>query len=108
MQNLIMSEEFGLYRMEIDQEEDGFFWEIHYLDDDGSDFGQESDSQPYSSPLEALTIALSRLGKLFLRDAEILWREAERTKAGNGTRTHDILLGNIPIMSSPVDKAVQE
>lgn len=108
MNELIMSEEFGLYRLQIDQIDNEFFWLILSLDDDGGVFCSESDNQPYSSPLEALTLALSRLGKLFLRDAEILWREAETKKAGNGTRTHDILLGKNPIMSIPTNEGVQE
>lgn len=109
MQNVIVSEEFGLYCLEIVQYDDGaFFWHIRFVDEDGWLYSSEGNGQPYDSLLEALAVALDRLGELYLEDAKILWSEAETTKAGNGTRTHDILLGNIPIMSTPANEAVQE
>lgn len=109
MRNTILSEAFGLYCLEIVQYEYGaLFWRIQFMDEDGRYYGSEGNGQPYDNLLEALAVALDRLGELYLEDAKILWSEAETTKAGNGTRTHDILLGNIPIMSTPTNEAVQE
>lgn len=100
---VILSEKFGLYQIEIGQEEATglFFCDIDYLDEDGSNFGHWSDNQPHPTVQEVLETALLRLAKLLSQDlghnAEIKAPSIEGDRAGNGIRTHDILLGNFSL-----------
>jgi len=90
----LLSEKFGLYRLSVEQtinalEDDQFFYDIDYLDEDGSCFAHHSNNQPYPNGLEAFKAGMIKL-------AEHFWQDLEEI-AGNGIRTHDILLGNFPI-----------
>ena len=93
----IMSEKFGLYQIEVGQEESTrrFFCDIDFLDEDGSKFGHWSDNQPYPTGLDAFRVGMLKLARLFWHDLEAI--------AGNGIRTHDILLGNFPLSVKPSD-----
>lgn len=101
----ILSEKFGLYRVELHQHEEGDFgWHIIYLDDDGSTYGSESDGQPYTTAYHALKAGMLRLAELFQRDEAF---EEAFELAGNGIRTRDILLGNFPLSVKSTDGEVQ-
>jgi hypothetical protein len=98
---VILSEKFGLYQIEVGQEEATglFFCDIDYLDEDGSKFAHWSDNQPYPNVQEALERGLMQIARLFSGDLEAI--------AGNGIRTHDILLGNFSLPVKSTDGEVQ-
>ena len=93
--NVILSEKFGLYEIEVREDGTEFRWRINYLDEDGGEFGSESNGLPYPRAYKALQAGLARLAGLFNEDG------LDEEKAGNGIRTRDILLGNFPINSDP-------
>lgn len=110
----ILREEFGLYRIEIGQEDDGFYYDIYWLDDDKSPFVHESSNQPYTTGVGALKVGLVRLAELFWRDVEDVMETktptnegARLTGAGKGTRTPDILLGKKSVAVKPSELEVQ-
>ena len=97
----LLSEKFGLDRISVGQEESTglYFWDIDYLDDDGSCFAHCSDNQAYNTGLEAFKAGMLKLAEVFWADLEAI--------AGNGIRTHDILLGKNPITVKSSAEEVQ-
>jgi hypothetical protein len=93
----IVSEEFGLYRIEVEEDENtgSFFYDIQSIDEDGAAHGEHfSTAKGYPQGYDAFRAGMIRLAALFWQDIEEIKSPSdEGDEAGNGTRTHDILLG---------------